>query len=78
MQVLCNRIYISFVLPSLILNSGKYFEYPPTIQPATKVVATALAVAFSLHLLELKFIYSGQIFVGTSTAPMIGFVPLVF
>jgi hypothetical protein len=60
------------------LNSGKYFEYPPTIQPATKVVATALAVAFSLHLLELKFIYNGQIFVGTSTAPMIGFVPLVF
>ena len=60
------------------LNSGKYFEHPPTIQPATKVVATALAVAFSLHLLELKFIYSGQIFVGTSTAPMIGFVPLVF
>ncbi len=60
------------------LNSGKYFEYPPTIQPATKTVATALAVAFSLHLLELKFIYSGQIFVGTSTAPMIGFVPLVF
>lgn len=60
------------------LNSGKYFEYPPTIQPATKVVATALAVAFSLHLLELKFIYVGQIYVGVSTAPMIGFVPLVF
>jgi hypothetical protein len=60
------------------LNSGKYFEYPPTIQPATKVVASALAVAFSLHLLELKFIYMGQIYVGTSTAPMIGFVPVVF
>jgi hypothetical protein len=60
------------------LNSGKYFEYPPTIQPATKVVASALAVAFSLHLLELKFIYMGQIYVGVSTAPMIGFVPVVF
>lgn len=60
------------------LNTGKYFEYPPTIQPATKTVATAIAVAFSLHLLELKFIYVGQIYVGVSTAPMIGFVPAVF
>lgn len=60
------------------LNSGKYFEYPPTIQPATKVVATALAVAFAKHLTELKFIYMGQIYVGVSTAPMVGFVPVVF
>lgn len=60
------------------LNTGKYFEYPPTIQPASKVVATALAVSFAKHLTELKFIYVGQIYVGVSTAPMIGFVPLVF
>lgn len=60
------------------LNTGKYFEYPPTIQPASKVVATALAVSFAKHLTELKFIYVGQIYVGVSTAPMVGFVPLVF
>ena len=60
------------------LNSGKYFEYPATIQPATKVVASALAVAFATHLIELKFIYMGQIYVGVSTAPMVGFVPVVF
>jgi hypothetical protein len=60
------------------LNTGKYFEYPQTIQPATKSVATAIAVAFATHLLELKFIYTGQIYVGVSTAPMIGFVPAVF
>jgi hypothetical protein len=60
------------------LNTGKYFEYPQTIQPATKSVATAIAVAFATHLLELKFIYTGQIYVGVSTAPMIGFVPVVF
>lgn len=60
------------------LNSGKYFEYPQTIQPATNVVASALAVAFATHLIELKFIYMGQIYVGVSTAPMVGFVPVVF
>jgi hypothetical protein len=60
------------------LNTGKSFKLPPTIQPATKAVAAALAFAFATHLLELKFIYNGQIYVGTATAPMIGFVPTVF
>lgn len=60
------------------LNVGKLSKLPPTLQPATKAVASALAVAFALHLLELKFIYVGQIYVGVSTAPMIGVVPAVF
>lgn len=60
------------------LNTGKRFDKPPTIQVASKLVATALAVAFAKHLAELKFIYTGQIYVGVSTAPMVGIVPVVF
>lgn len=59
-------------------NTGKRFKGDPTLQPATKLVATAVAVSFAKHLAELKFIYVGQIYVGVSTAPMIGFVPLAF
>ncbi len=59
-------------------NTGKSFKAQPTLQAATKATATAVAVACAKHLKDLKFIYSGQIYVGVSTAPMIGFVPTVF
>jgi hypothetical protein len=57
-------------------NTGKRFKLEPNLQTATKAVATAVAVSCARHLLDLKFIYSGKIPVGTSTAPMIGFSPL--
>lgn len=57
-------------------NTGKRFKMEPTLQTATKAVATAVAASCAKHLLDLKFIYSGKIPVGTSTAPMIGFSPL--
>lgn len=59
-------------------NTGKSFKKQPTLQAATKAVSTAVAVACAKHLKDLKFIYNGQIYVGVSTAPMIGFVPTVF
>lgn len=57
-------------------NTGKRFKMEPTLQTATKAVATAVAVSCARHLLDLKFIYSGKIPAGTGTAPMIGFSPL--
>ncbi len=57
-------------------NTGKRFKMEPNLQTATKAVATAVAVSCARHLLDLKFIYSGKIPVGTGTAPMIGFSPL--
>lgn len=57
-------------------NTGKRFKMEPTLQTATKAVATAVAVSCAKHLLDLKFIYMGKIPVGTSTVPMIGFSPL--
>ena len=44
----------------------------------TKAVSSAVAVCCSKHLLELKFIYVGQLTVGAATIPMIGFVPMAF
>lgn len=57
-------------------NTGKRFKLEPTLQTATRAVATAVAVSCAKHLKDLKFIYSGKIPVGTGTAPMIGFSPL--
>ena len=57
-------------------NTGKRFKIEPTLQTATKAVATAVAVSCAKHLLDLKFIYMGKIPVGTGTVPMIGFSPL--
>lgn len=57
-------------------NTGKRFKMEPTLQTATRAVATAVAVSCARHLLDLKFIYMGKIPVGTGTAPMIGFSPL--
>ena len=55
-------------------NTGKTYKGPGS----GKVVATALAFSFAVHLLELKFLYNGQIPTPSGTSPMIGFVPLVF
>jgi hypothetical protein len=60
------------------LNTGKSAQLEPLTVPVTKLVATALAVAFAKHMLSLKFIYVGQLSVGVATVPMIGFVPFVF
>jgi hypothetical protein len=59
-------------------NTGKNFETTPTLKAATQAVASAVAVSFAKHLTELKFIYTGQLTVGTVTIPMIGFVPTAF
>jgi hypothetical protein len=59
-------------------NTGKNFETTPTLKTATQAVASAVAVSFAKHLTELKFIYTGQLTVGTVTIPMIGFVPTSF
>ena len=53
-------------------NSGKSFKKPGTINIATRTVATAVAKAHAKHLAQLKFIYVGQLYVGTVTIPMIG------
>jgi len=57
-------------------NIGKQFKLEPTIQNATKAVATAVAASCAKHLLELKFIYNGQIPTPNGPVPMIGFSPL--
>ena len=59
-------------------NTGKLAKAEPLLQPATKAVAAAVATACAKHLLELKFIYVGQLTVGVATIPMIGFVPTAF
>ena len=59
-------------------NTGKNFETTPTLKVATQTVASAVAVSFAKHLIELKFAYTGQLTVGTATIPMIGFVPTTF
>jgi hypothetical protein len=59
-------------------NTGKLAQLEPLTQPVTKAVATAVATCCAKHLMELKFIYVGQLTVGTATIPMIGFVPTAF
>ena len=59
-------------------NSGKRFTKPPEKKIASLIVASALAYSFSMHLLELKFIYMGGIPGPNGNLPMIGFVPLVY
>ena len=59
-------------------NTGKNFKEKPTLKAATTSVASAVAVSFAKHLTELKFIYTGQLYVGTASIPMIGFVPTTF
>jgi hypothetical protein len=59
-------------------NSGKRFKSPVEIKIAAKIVASALAFSFAMHLLELKFIYKGGIPTSGGPVPMIGFIPLVY
>ncbi len=59
-------------------NTGKRFNKPYEKQVAAKMVASALAYSFSMHLLELKFIYRGGIPGPNGPIPMIGFIPLVY
>ena len=57
-------------------NTGKRFKLEPTLQTATRAVATAVAVSCARHLLDLKFIYNGKIPTPNGPVPMIGFSPL--
>ena len=59
-------------------NTGKRFSRAPEKQIAAKLVASALAYSFCMHLLELKFIYRGGIPGANGPIPMIGFIPLVY
>jgi hypothetical protein len=59
-------------------NTGKRFSRAPEKQIAAKLVASALAYSFGMHLLELKFIYRGGIPGTNGPIPMIGFIPLVY
>jgi hypothetical protein len=59
-------------------NTGKRFSKAPEKQIAAKLVASALAYSFGMHLLELKFIYRGGIPGPNGPIPMIGFIPLVY
>ena len=59
-------------------NTGKKFKLKGMKRPPSVAVATAVAAACSLHLLELKFIYLGGIATPFGPIPMIGFVPAVF
>jgi hypothetical protein len=59
-------------------NTGKLAQLEPLTQPITKAVASAVAVACAKHIMELKFIYVGQIAAAPSPIPMIGFVPTAF
>jgi hypothetical protein len=59
-------------------NTGKLAKVEPLLQPATKAVAAAVAAACAKHILQLKFIYMGQIPTPGGPVPMIGFVPTAF
>ena len=59
-------------------NTGKRFNEPYEKPIASKLVASALAYSFGMHLLELKFIYKGGIPGPNGPIPMIGFIPLVY
>jgi hypothetical protein len=59
-------------------NTGKRFNRQEEKYAAAKMVASALAYSFSMHMLELKFIYRGGIPGPDGPLPMIGFIPLVY
>ena len=59
-------------------NTGKRFDKEIEKKIAAKMVASALAYSFAMHMLELKFIYRGGIPGANGPIPMIGFVPLVY
>lgn len=59
-------------------NMGKRTSTQPGLQASSRAVASAVAASCAKHLLQFKFIYVGQLFVGTGSVPMIGFVPTTF
>jgi len=59
-------------------NTGKTFSVIPAPQPPAFAVATAVAAAYALHLLEFKLLYLGGIPTPVGPVPMVGFVPVVF
>ena len=59
-------------------NMGKIFTVQPATPIASKLVASAVAVACAKHLLMLKFLYIGQFSTPVGPIPMVGFVPLAF
>lgn len=59
-------------------NMGKRTSTQPGLQASSKAVASAVAASCAKHLLQFKFIYVGQMVVGPTTIPMIGFVPAAF
>ena len=59
-------------------NSGKRFSEVYEKGVAARIVASAIAYSFAMHLLELKFIYRGGIPGPNGPVSMIGFVPLVY
>ena len=59
-------------------NTGKTFSVIPAPQPPAFAVATAVAAAYALHLLEFKLLYLGGIPTPVGPVPMVGIVPVVF
>jgi hypothetical protein len=65
-------------LLSLIESQKKLLEATKNQNLVPKAVSTKLAVSFALHLLSLKFLYTGATQAGPATVPTPGFVLLVF
>lgn len=59
-------------------NMGKRTSTQPGLQASSMAVASAVAASCAKHILQFKFIYVGQMIVGPTTIPMIGFVPTAF
>ena len=65
-------------LLSLIESQKALLEATKSQKLVPKAVSTKLAVSFALHLLSLKFLYTGSTQAGPATVPTPGFVLLVF
>ena len=65
-------------LLSLIESQKALLEVTKSQKLVPKAVSTKLAVSFALHLLSLKFLYTGSTQAGPATVPTPGFVLLVF
>jgi hypothetical protein len=65
-------------LLSLIESQKTLLEATKSQNLVPKAVSAKLAVSFALHLLSLKFLYTGSTQAGPATVPTPGFVLLVF
>lgn len=65
-------------LLSLIELQKKLLEVTKDQKLIPKAVSVRLAISFALHLLSLKFLYTGSTQAGPATVPTPGFVLLVF